>query len=75
MARTGRVGTVVELRVSHGAVPEFGTVLMVFHRRTHRLLHVYQVVGVRGKKLDALICRLDEEFEAETPVWTWQFDR
>jgi hypothetical protein len=66
--RGAQPGRVVKLRVSFGEVPEFGDVLMMASGKR------YQVVGVTGKSLRALVLKPSDTIEPGTKVWTWQWD-
>lgn len=57
----------VKLRVSWGEVPPLGAVLQM---RTGR--H-YQVIGIRGRTLEALVLPPDATIEPGTPVLAWQW--
>lgn len=57
----------VKLRVSWGDVPPFGAVLQM---RTGRR---YQVIGIHGRTLQALVLPPDAPIEPGTPVLAWQW--
>lgn len=74
MARGAPPWTEVKLRVSHGEVPEFGTVLMIRSNRTGQLTgRVYQVIGVKGRALRCLVIPPEglAQIEPGTPIWDW----
>ena len=57
----------VKLRVSFGDIPPFGAVLQM---RTGRR---YQVIGVNGRALRALVLPPEATVEDGTLVWDWQW--
>ena len=66
--RGAQPGRIVKLRVSHGEVPEFGDVLQMASGKR------YQVIGVNGKTLRALVLKHTDAIEPDTKVWQWQWD-
>lgn len=66
--RGAQPGRIVKLRVSHGEVPEFSDVLLMASGKR------YQVVGVSGKSLRALVLKPADEIEPGTKCWNWQWD-
>ena len=55
----------VKLRVSHGDVPDFGSVLEMRSGRR------YQVIGVRGRGLTCLVLPPEAPVDGEVIQWQW----
>jgi hypothetical protein len=65
--RGAQPGHQVRLRVSFGEIPEFGDVLQMATGKR------YQVIGVKGKQLQALVLKPTDEIEPDTVVWQWRW--
>lgn len=61
--------SMVRLRVAWGEVPPFGAILRMRSGRR------YQVIGVHGRGLQALVLPPDAPVESDTPVIDWEWSK
>lgn len=67
MIRGAQPGRIVRMRVCFGDVPEFSDILQLASGKR------YQVVGVNGKQLQALVLKPDDAIEPGTRIWSWSW--